>query len=86
MSLRPAPEELLPWALALLGEPASGVPPTLSVVAGDASPRRYFRVVLGNSSYVLVEAPPATEKNAAFVQVDELLCSAGVKVLSLIHI
>jgi aminoglycoside/choline kinase family phosphotransferase len=80
VSLRPAPEELLPWALALLGVPASGVPPTLSVVAGDASPRRYFRVVLGNSSYVLVEAPPATEKNAAFVQVDELLCSAGVKV------
>jgi aminoglycoside/choline kinase family phosphotransferase len=78
--LRPAPEELLPWALALLGVPVGGAPLTLSVVAGDASPRRYFRIVLGDSSYVLVEAPPATEKNAAFVQVDELLCSAGVKV------
>jgi len=80
VSLRPAPEELLPWALAVLGVPGSSVPPTLTVVAGDASPRRYFRVVLANSSYVLVEAPPATEKNAAFVHVDELLHGAGVKV------
>jgi len=80
VSLRPAPKELLPWALAVLGLPASGVPPTLSVVAGDASPRRYFRLVLAHGSYVLVEAPPATEKNTAFVHVDELLRSAGVKV------
>lgn len=80
MSLRPAPEELLPWALAQPGLATCGVPPTLSMVAGDASPRRYFRMVCANASYMLVEAPPATEKNAAFVQVAKLLCSAGVKV------
>jgi aminoglycoside/choline kinase family phosphotransferase len=70
----------LPWALALLGVPASAVSPTLSIVAGDASPRRYFRFALGTSSYVLAEAPPATEKNAAFVRIGALLCDAGVKV------
>lgn len=80
MLLRPAPQELLPWALAVLGLPAGGVTPSLSVVAGDASHRRYFRVVLANRSYVLVESPPATEKNAEFVHVGALLCSAGVKV------
>lgn len=79
MSMRAAPEALLPWALSVLG--ISGGPrPSLSVVAGDASQRRYFRFALAARSYVAVEAPPATEKNAAFLQVGALLADAGVKV------
>jgi aminoglycoside/choline kinase family phosphotransferase len=80
VSLRPAPQELLPWALSALDLPGSDALPALSMVAGDASPRRYFRLALAACSYVLVEAPPATEKNAAFVHVAELLRGAGVKV------
>lgn len=80
MSPRLAPQELLPWALSALGLPGSDALPALSVVAGDASARRYFRLALGARSVVLVEAPPATEKNEAFVRVAGLLDAAGVKV------
>lgn len=80
MSSRPVPQDLLPWALSVLGLPASCAPPRLSIVAGDASARRYFRAELAARSYVLVEAPPATEKNEAFVRVAALLASAGVTV------
>ncbi len=80
MSLRLAPQELLPWALSALDLSGSDALPELSMVAGDASPRRYFRLALAASSYVLVDAPPATEKNVAFVQVALLLRGAGVKV------
>jgi aminoglycoside/choline kinase family phosphotransferase len=80
VSPRLAPQELLPWALSELGLSDSDDLPALSVVAGDASARRYFRLALGTRSYVLVEAPPATEKNEAFVSVAGLLDAAGVKV------
>lgn len=80
MSPRPAPEELLPWALAVLRLPDKDASPALSAVAGDASARRYFRFAVGARNYVLAEAPPATEKNAAFVSVAALLRAAGVKV------
>jgi N-acetylmuramate 1-kinase len=84
VSPRPAPEALLPWALSVLGVSDSGSRPLLSVVAGDASHRRYFRFALAAHSYVVVEAPPATEKNEAFLQVRALLADAGVKVPALL--
>ncbi len=80
MSSRPIPADLLPWALSALGEVSNVPNSALSVVAGDASNRRYFRLILTQKSYVLVEAPPATEKNEAFLAVRELLSAAGVKV------
>ena len=80
MSSRPVPEELLPWALSALGWAGKGPSPGLAVVAGDASSRRYFRLSLARHSYVLAEAPPATEKNEAFVAVRELLAGAQVMV------
>ncbi|MEH6634741.1 MAG: phosphotransferase [Halioglobus sp.] len=80
---RPVPAELLPWALAALRATVAERPPALTVVAGDASNRRYFRFLWAGQSYILVEAPPATEKNAAFLAVRELLGGAGVKVPAL---
>lgn len=80
MTSRPIPNELLPWVLASIGLPTSDPQPALSVVAGDASNRRYFRLAQGGSSYMVVEAPPATEKNEAFLAVRELLAGAGVRV------
>jgi aminoglycoside/choline kinase family phosphotransferase len=73
----------LNWALSVLAPGGAQALPALTAVAGDASNRRYFRAVLGGSSYVLVEAPPATEKNAAFIAVREVLAAAGVKVPAL---
>lgn len=77
---RPAPQDLLPWALSVLGESAPAELPTLSPVAGDASARRYFRFASGGHSYVAVDAPPASQKNAEFLQVAKLLAAAGVTV------
>ncbi len=83
VSSRPVPAELLPWALSSLRVATNGHVPALTMVAGDASSRRYFRLVLAGRSYVLAEAPPATEKNEAFLAVREVLAGAGVKVPAL---
>ncbi|MDX1733782.1 MAG: phosphotransferase, partial [Halioglobus sp.] len=83
MPAQPPPDSLLPWALQSLGlDSADATAPT--VVAGDASSRRYFRAQLGGHSYVLVEAPPQTEKNDAFLAVRALLQDGGVRVPALL--
>ncbi len=74
-----APQDLLPWALTALDRP-QGRGTGLSVVAGDASHRRYFRLARGREQWILVHAPPATEKNDAFLRVRDLLAGAGVRV------
>jgi aminoglycoside/choline kinase family phosphotransferase len=73
----------LNWALSVLAPGASGPRPELAVVAGDASNRRYFRTRIGGAGYILVDAPPATEKNQAFLTVRDLLAGAGVRVPAL---
>lgn len=83
MTSRPPPTELLHWALSVLTPGGPGPAPALAVVAGDASNRRYFRMALDGTGYILVDAPPATEKNQAFLCVRELLAAAGVKVPAL---
>ena len=80
MSSRPAPEALLPWALSALKVSASAEVPAITMVAGDASNRRYFRLAVSAGTYILAEAPPATEKNEAFLATRELLAGAGVAV------
>ena len=47
-------------------------------LAGDASFRRYFRVVHGNRTAVLMDAPPEHEDVRPFVAVAEWLSSAGL--------
>jgi aminoglycoside/choline kinase family phosphotransferase len=47
-------------------------------LSGDASFRRYFRVRLPEVSYIVVDAPPASEDNHAFVRIAEALRNAGV--------
>lgn len=47
-------------------------------LAGDASFRRYFRVVSGDRTAVLMDAPPAHEDVRPFVAVAEWLCSVGL--------
>jgi N-acetylmuramate 1-kinase len=47
-------------------------------LAGDASFRRYFRVVQGDRSAVLMDAPPPHEDPRPFVAVAEWLASVGL--------
>lgn len=75
-----ASKDLVLWALASLPPAVVEERPALSVVAGDASSRRYFRLATDSSSYIVVEAPPATEKNAEFVAIRALLEHADIRV------
>jgi len=76
---RPIPDDLLPWARGALGLDAA-LPGQLEPVAGDASNRRYFRLRCPRGAVVVMEAPPATENNAAFLAVQQALQSRGVRV------
>src|SRR6476619_7444481 len=51
---------------------------TILPLAGDASFRRYFRVVEGNRSAVLMDAPPPNEDPRPFIAVAEWLASVGL--------
>ena len=82
MNKRAIPEDLLSWALACLG--MEQVEASWSVVAGDASQRCYFRLLLPGATYILVVSPPATEKNAEFLAVREMLERAGLTVPALV--
>jgi aminoglycoside/choline kinase family phosphotransferase len=60
--------------LASCGWPEAQILP----LAGDASFRRYFRVVDGDRSAVLMDAPPPHEDPRPFVAVAEWLASVGL--------
>ncbi len=47
-------------------------------LAGDASFRRYFRVVDGDRQAVLMDAPPPHEDPRPFIAVAEYLCALGL--------
>jgi aminoglycoside/choline kinase family phosphotransferase len=49
-----------------------------SAAAGDASFRRYFRVVDGDRQAVLMDAPPPHEDPRPFIAVAEYLCEQGL--------
>lgn len=74
---------LLPWVVDTL---ADSKIVSLSPVAGDASARRYYRLSSAGQTYIAVEAPPASEKNAEFLAVQATLAAAGVKVPELIAV
>lgn len=46
----------------------------------DASFRRYFRIRIGNASWIAMDAPPEREDSHAFVKVATLMRNAGVHV------
>lgn len=71
-------DELLPWAQAQLAHSAPAG--RLEPVTGDASNRRYYRLGTSEGTVIVVEAPPATEKNRAFLSVQAALQAAGVRV------
>jgi hypothetical protein len=52
----------------------------ISAASSDASFRRYFRVAQGDTTYILMDAPPEHEELAPFVQIAKLLQTNGVNV------
>ena len=53
-------------------------------LAGDASFRRYFRVVDGARQAVLMDAPPPHEDPRPFIAVAEYLCDQGLNAPTII--
>jgi aminoglycoside/choline kinase family phosphotransferase len=74
MTQTPA-EVLLDWCASTLGERGLALHP----VAGDASFRRYYRLVGSRPSRIAVHAPPDKEKNLEFTRIAALLREAGVR-------
>jgi N-acetylmuramate 1-kinase len=54
-------------------------------LAGDASFRRYFRVVRGDDCAVLMDAPPPNEDPRPFISVAEYLTGIGLAAPRIIH-
>lgn len=52
----------------------------LSVVSGDASFRRYFRVASGGESWIVMDAPPEKEDSTRFVEIASSWLAQGVQV------
>lgn len=63
-----------------LSRVSQGAALTISPLAGDASFRRYFRVMLDNRPYVLMDAPPAQESVNAFVALAQAFKAQGIEV------
>jgi aminoglycoside/choline kinase family phosphotransferase len=76
------PSTLLAWALEA-AELETG-PAQVSLVAGDASNRRYFRLEVPGRSLIMLHAPPETEKNPELLRVRETLQQLQVRVPALL--
>lgn len=57
----------------------------LTMIAGDASFRRYYRVEQSGISYIVMDAPPTHEDAGLFVQVATAFAQAGVNVPDIIE-
>lgn len=53
---------------------------SLDAVSGDASFRRYFRLITPHAQFIAVDSPPDKESNDAFVNVTHLLGAEGLPV------
>lgn len=75
------------WVAEQLGIPhtESGSKLKISVVAGDASARRYFRLSYKKQTYVLMDAPPEQEDCRPFVDITQRLLTAGLHAPAIIR-
>ena len=58
---------------------------TLEVASEDASFRRYFRLLQGEESWIVMDAPPQKEACDAFVMVARKLTGIGLSAPQIIH-
>ena len=53
---------------------------TLTPASADASFRRYFRVLHGGDSYVVMDAPPEKEDSRPFIRISKIMFDLGLNV------
>jgi len=53
---------------------------SITAVSGDASFRRYFRVLTNQRRYIVMDAPPEHENCDSFIEITHLLEGAGLQV------
>lgn len=63
-----------------LNECFKGEPYAITPLAGDASFRRYWRVVTHDTSYVLMDAPPSREPLDSFLKTTDTLARSDINV------
>jgi len=76
MNSDPRLSQLHEWIKEILGD----IEYSLSSVSGDASFRRYFRLITPQAQFIAVDSPPEKESNDAFVNVTHLLGAEGLPV------
>ena len=64
------------WLTSVLGSDQFEI----KFLAGDASFRRYARIILNNKTFMLMDAPPEKEDCRPFVAIDEFFDTNGVRV------
>ena len=77
-------EQVTAW-LAALPRQHRIDPATLAVASADASFRRYFRVVAGSNTRIVMDAPPGKEDVRPFVHVATLMRAAGLNTPEIIE-
>ncbi|MBF0359021.1 MAG: phosphotransferase [Magnetococcales bacterium] len=73
------PIKIDPAAITFLHD-VLGTDGRVSLVSGDASFRRYFRVETDSNSFILMEAPPDKEDSVPFVDISAFLDRHGIAV------
>jgi N-acetylmuramate 1-kinase len=73
------PIQIDPAAISFLQD-VVGADGTVSLVSGDASFRRYYRVETDTASFILMDAPPDKEDSAPFVDISAFLNKHGIAV------
>ncbi len=81
MAIHMIPPETAPTFLADAGWGGAEILP----LAGDASFRRYFRIVNGGRHAVLMDAPPPHEDPRPFINIAEHLASLGFSAPRILH-
>jgi len=77
-------EQVTAW-LASLPRQHRIEPATLAVASADASFRRYFRVVAGSTTRIVMDAPPGKEDVRPFIHVATLMRAAGLNAPEIIE-
>ena len=62
------------WLKSLFGD----TPFTLSLLAGDASFRQYYRLHVEKRTYIVMDAPPAKETIVPFINIGQMLTKIGI--------
>jgi N-acetylmuramate 1-kinase len=57
---------------------------SVSLISGDASFRKYYRVLHRSELFIAVDSPPSQEKNQEFLDIQALMANAGVAVPEII--